>query len=218
MSCAEVRDSLAMARVVPIIRHHDFGTARDMSHAAAKAGADVVEITMDVPDACRLVEELSTDGLHVGIGTVSERAQVRAAVSAGARFVVSPFLSLDVVEEAAGQGALPIPGVFTPTEAVSASSVGALVVKLFPAGAVTPGYIAALRTAAPQLDVIPTGGIDEATADEWLCAGALAVGIGSALNAAYAAHGAEGVTSVIGRALKSRDGSHDTRHARNGGS
>jgi 2-dehydro-3-deoxyphosphogluconate aldolase/(4S)-4-hydroxy-2-oxoglutarate aldolase len=122
----------------------------------------------------------------IGAGTVLDAASARKAVSAGARLLVCPTLSADVIRTGHRYGAIVLPGCSTPTEMMAALEAGADAVKVFPADIWTPAGISGTRAALPQLPLVPTGGITVATAGEWIRAGAVAVGLGSTLTASKA--------------------------------
>lgn len=148
-------------------------------------GVRVVEITMDSPsapgDIAAVRERLSGRGVMVGAGTILGHTQLEDALTAGADFGVAPILDLGLLD-AAGAAGLPfVPGAMTPTEVATAWAAGATFVKLFPASAVGPALVRELRGPLPDVQVIPTGGIDAANAPTFLEAGAAAVGIGGAL-------------------------------------
>jgi len=119
--------------------------------------------------------------LLLGAGTVVDPDTARAVIEAGARFVVSPVFRPDVVTECHKRGAAAAPGCFTPTEILDAHDLGADVVKLFPATALGPQFIKDIRAPLPQLKLMPTGGVSLDNAGDWIRAGAVAVGAGSAL-------------------------------------
>ncbi len=122
-----------------------------------------------------------TDECLVGAGTIRSHEQLRAAMQAGADFGVSPILDRAVLEDALGSGLPFVPGAYTPTEADAAWRAGATFVKLFPASSLGPAHVRDLRGPLGEIQVIPTGGIDERNAAAYLEAGASALGIGSAL-------------------------------------
>lgn len=154
----------------------------------ADAGVRTFEITLDAPegadDLAAVRAHLAGRDCLVGAGTVLRPEQLDAARRAGADFVVSPLLDVGLVR-AALDGALPfVPGAMTPTEAATAWAAGATFVKLFPASAVGPSFVRELRGPLPEVQLIPTGGIDATNAGAFLAAGAAAVGIGSAITRA----------------------------------
>ena len=156
----------------------DLGTTLD---ALVEGGIRVLEITLDTPGALDAIERAAASGRIVGAGTVTNADQVRACADAGAGFVVSPGLVLEVVETAARLGIEAVPGVLTPTEVQQATSVGAETVKLFPASLGGPDYVRALRGPFPTVGLVPTGGVGLDVVSAYLDAGATAVGLGGAL-------------------------------------
>jgi 2-dehydro-3-deoxyphosphogluconate aldolase/(4S)-4-hydroxy-2-oxoglutarate aldolase len=197
----EVVGSLARHRVIGIIRTDGPDSALDAAVRVLDAGLAVVEITLTTPGALDVIRELAArypDAL-VGAGTVLDAASCRLAVAAGARFVVSPSLEPETLRMARRHGAASVPGVATPTEAMTAIDEGADAVKLFPASALGPSYVREVRAALPQLPVVPTGGIRPDDVGDWLQAGALAVGLGSALTKT------DDVAGAVRTALTSRE-------------
>ena len=170
--------------VVAVLRGVDPDDAVPVARAVVEGGVRAVEVTVDSPDALETIEavadELGEVAL-VGAGTVLDAETARAAMLAGAEFVVSPSLHRDVIEVCNRYGAPVIPGIATPTEAVEAFEAGADAVKLFPASALGPEYLAALGGPLPQIPVVPTGGIDAENAGAFVEAGAVAVGAGSSI-------------------------------------
>jgi 2-dehydro-3-deoxyphosphogluconate aldolase/(4S)-4-hydroxy-2-oxoglutarate aldolase len=143
-----------------------------------------IEVTMTVPNAVRLIEELAPtlpEGVLLGAGTVTDGATARAVIDAGAQFVVSPVFRRDVVDACRERDVAVAPGCFSPTEILEAHEYGADVVKVFPATALGPQFIKDVRAPLPQLKLMPTGGVTLDNAGDWIRAGAVAVGVGSAL-------------------------------------
>ena len=156
-----------------------------MVEVLARAGIGVIEITLDADDALGTIGRLRRRGdVSVIAGTVRAPAQVESAVEAGAEACVSPGLVPAVVERCGALGVPAIPGALTPTEVEHAWSLGAALVKLFPGSAVGPGYLRELLAPLADVPLVVTGGIDESNARAFLEAGAVAVGVGSALTAA----------------------------------
>jgi 2-dehydro-3-deoxyphosphogluconate aldolase/(4S)-4-hydroxy-2-oxoglutarate aldolase len=151
----------------------------------AEAGASIFEITFDAPsaadDLAALKEQMEGRDVLVGAGTLLGPATLAAALHAGADFGVAPVNNFAMVRAAVEAGMPFVPGAFTPTEMLSAWSAGATFVKLFPASAAGPQMVRELRGPMPQIEIIPTGGVDASNAEAFLEAGAAAVGIGSAL-------------------------------------
>ena len=147
-------------------------------------GISIVEITMTVPDAPRVLREVTraNDSFLIGAGTVLNAKQAEMCIDAGARFLVSPGLSVHVLEVAAKHGILAIPGAFTPTEVMAALAMGIDVIKIFPCGSAGgPSHIKALRAPFKDCRFIPTGGVSLKNAGEYFAAGAFALGIGAEL-------------------------------------
>jgi Entner-Doudoroff aldolase len=169
--------NLREARAIAILRANDHALARDALAAAMRGGFRVLEVTLSTPGAIEIIADLARDKqLLVGAGTVLTVEQARAAVQAGARFVVSPVMDAEVVVEAARLGVIAIPGCGTATELWNAHRAGAPLQKLFPAPAGGPTWLRAILAPMPFLRLIPTNGVDADNAAEWLAAGAFAVG------------------------------------------
>jgi 2-dehydro-3-deoxyphosphogluconate aldolase/(4S)-4-hydroxy-2-oxoglutarate aldolase len=170
--------------VVAVIRLQDGSRLRAVVDALAAGGITALEVTMTVPRAIELIAEIAPglpDGFVFGAGTVVDPETARAAVRAGARFIVSPVFRPAVIEASHAEGAAVMPGCFSPTEILAAWDAGADVVKVFPATALGPAYFKDLRGPMPQVKVMPTGGVSLENAPEWIRAGAVAVGVGGAL-------------------------------------
>ena len=180
----EALKKIEETRIISIIR----GIPKDQILATVdalyKGGIKCIEITMDSPNALEmitLVKEKYTDEILVGAGTVLDEVTARKVILAGAEFILSPTLSTKVIEICNMYGKLAIPGVFTPTEALTATQAGAQIVKVFPVGSVGPGYIKDLKGPLSQIKVIPVGGVDVNNAKAYLDSGATAIGVGSCL-------------------------------------
>ena len=181
-----VVERIAEEKVIAIVRLEDLSEARHISEALLEGGVSVVEFTLTNPDALRVMERVREDveGLSIGAGTVLDEQAAYAAIMAGAGFLVTPTVAPGVVEQGLRYGVPVICGGLTPTELLHAHSLGCEMVKVFPAGALGPGYLKDLRGPLPQLGLIPTGGIQVSNVAAFLEAGAVAVGVGSALVAA----------------------------------
>lgn len=163
-------------------------SANDATHAVEAVhagGIPIMEITMTVPGAISLIRQLAKSHGHsvlIGAGTVLTAEQASACLDAGAEFLVSPGLSVSVLEVAKQRAKLAIPGALTPTEIMDASSHGAKLIKIFPCGSMGGHkYLKALRGPFPNLSLIPTGGVNASNAADFLAAGAFALGVGSEL-------------------------------------
>src|SRR5205814_6297705 len=144
----------------------------------------VAEITLTVPDALDVLRQARRElggRVLLGAGTVLDPETARAALLAGAEFVVAPTVNLDVIRLCRRYDKLVMPGAFTPTEVLAAWEAGADVVKVFPADVVGPAFFRALRGPLPQVKLMPTGGVDLTTAAEFLKAGAVCLGVGGQL-------------------------------------
>jgi 2-dehydro-3-deoxyphosphogluconate aldolase/(4S)-4-hydroxy-2-oxoglutarate aldolase len=170
--------------VVAIIRLKDPGQVRDVALALMAGGVCALEITMTVPGAVDLIRQIAPTvpaGFRLGAGTVVDGPTATRCIDAGAAFIVSPVLRRDVLAACRDRGVPSMPGCFSPTEILEAWDEGADIVKVFPATSLGPGYIKDLRGPLPHLKLMPTGGVSVENAGDWIRAGAIAVGVGSAL-------------------------------------
>ena len=170
--------------IVAIIRANSSNELFDTAAAIKNGGVDVIEITMTTPDALQVIGDVSDrfgDSVLIGVGSVLDSETARAAMLAGAEFVVSPVTKTDIIEICNRYGKVVIPGAFTPTEILSAWETGADYVKVFPSSGVGPSYIKDIKAPLPQIPLIPTGGVTAENAAEFMKAGAAALGVGSAL-------------------------------------
>src|SRR5438874_674634 len=169
--------------VVAVIRLKDAGKLRAVVDALAAGGVRALEVTMTVPRAVDLIRELAAtmpEGFLLGAGTVTDADTARAVIDAGASFVVGPVFRLDVIAACHDRDVPAIPGCWSPTEILAAHEAGADIVKVFPATALGPQYIKDVLAPLPHVRLMPTGGVTIDNAGEWIRAGAVAVGIGSA--------------------------------------
>src|SRR6185503_18429431 len=166
------------------VRSPDSAQLVEVARALVDGGVHVIEITMTVPDALDVVRQVRKalgDRLLLGAGTILDPETARAALLAGAEYLVAPTVNLDVIRLCQRYDKLVMPGAFTPTEILSAWEAGADIVKVFPAEVVGPAFFKALRGPLPQVRIMPTGGVDLNTAAAFLKAGACCLGIGSQL-------------------------------------
>jgi 2-dehydro-3-deoxyphosphogluconate aldolase/(4S)-4-hydroxy-2-oxoglutarate aldolase len=150
----------------------------------AEEGVEALEFPLTSPGALEAISAAAgaLDGqAMVGAGTVRNADDARQAIDAGARFLVSPNVSVPVIEYAHAHDTTALPGTFTPTEITVATEAGAELVKLFPAASHRPEFLRQLQVPLPRVGVVPTGGIALEEASEWLAAGAAALGIGTPL-------------------------------------
>src|SRR5437764_15385578 len=170
--------------IVAVVRSPDSQQLVEVAQALVEGGVTVIEITMTVPDALdvvRAVRRTLGDRILLGAGTILDAETCRAALLAGAEFIVAPTVNLDVIRLCRRYDKLVMPGTFTPTETRPAWEAGADVVKVFPAEVVGPAFFKALRGPLPQVRLMPTGGVDLTTAADFLRAGACCLGVGSQL-------------------------------------
>lgn len=184
MTKTEALLRLTETGVVAVVRSDDPSRLVQVAEALNAGGIDIFEVTMSVPgalDVMRQVSERFGTEIVVGAGTVLDGETARAAILAGAEFIVSPTLSQDVITVARRYGKVVVPGALTPTEILTAWEAGADIVKVFPARQGGPRYLKDMLAPLPQLRLMPTGGVSLENAVEYVRAGAVAVGIGSAL-------------------------------------
>jgi 2-dehydro-3-deoxyphosphogluconate aldolase/(4S)-4-hydroxy-2-oxoglutarate aldolase len=185
MEKREVFNRIISEGLVPVVRVSSAQEAIDVAEAIKEGGVSLIEITMSVQGAIEVIRELTQkyqDKIIMGAGTVLDPETGRAALLAGAQFLVSPTLNLDLIHLAHRYSAVVIPGTMTPTEVLTAWNAGADLVKVFPAAQLGgPEYIRALRGPLPQILLVPTGGVNLQNAGAFIRAGAAALGAGGEL-------------------------------------
>jgi 2-dehydro-3-deoxyphosphogluconate aldolase/(4S)-4-hydroxy-2-oxoglutarate aldolase len=185
MEKREVLSRMINEGLIPVIRVTSASEAMDVADAIKDGGVSFIEITMSVQGAIDVIKELAQkykDDIVMGAGTVLDSETGRAALLAGAQFIVSPTLNLDLIQLAHRYSAVVIPGAMTPTEILTAWNAGADMVKVFPAAQLGgPEYIKALRGPLPQILLVPTGGVGLQNAGALIKAGAAALGVGGEL-------------------------------------
>jgi 2-dehydro-3-deoxyphosphogluconate aldolase/(4S)-4-hydroxy-2-oxoglutarate aldolase len=185
MNKAEIVKQIEDVGLVPVVRASSADEAMQVIEAIKAGGVNVLEITMTVPGAVRVIEKVADkygSEVLVGAGTVLDPETARACLLAGAQFIVSPALNLETIDLCHRYSAPVCPGVLTPTEVVTAWSAGADFVKVFPCGSVGgASYIKNLKGPLPQIKMIPTGGVSLKTAADFIKAGANALGVGTDL-------------------------------------
>src|SRR5436190_15515352 len=180
----EITAAIEQLGVVAVIRLQDPHALHGVVQALAEGGVRALEVTMTVPRAIELIAELAPtlpEGFLLGAGTVLDGGTARRAIIAGAQFIVSPVFRPDVISAGHEHDVPVMPGCFTATEILTAWEAGADIVKVFPATAVGPTYLKDIHGPLPQVKLMPTGGVSIDNVGEWLKAGAVAVGVGSAL-------------------------------------
>jgi 2-dehydro-3-deoxyphosphogluconate aldolase/(4S)-4-hydroxy-2-oxoglutarate aldolase len=200
----EIKAEIERVGLVPVLRAQSAAEGHALVEAMLAGGVTVVEVTMTVPGAVELLRALKKQHgsrLLLGSGTVTTAAQAASTIEAGAEFVVSPSLHPEVIAKTKELGKVSIPGALTPTEVITAWNAGADYVKVFPCSAVGgASYLRALRAPFPELQLIPTGGVTQQTAADFLKAGARALGVGADLVNAKAI--AEGKPEVVMNAAR----------------
>lgn len=198
----EITRAALEQRVFAIIRSDSYEHVTATADTLLGAGITSMEISLTTPfalDAIGTLRRETDDDSIVGAGTVLDATSARMAIDAGARFLVSPSLDAEVIRTGHRYGVPVFPGVATPTEMVRAMELGADALKLFPASAHDPGWLRDVRAALPHAPVLPTGGVTLETAPEWIAAGAVACGMGSALTAGDRETVAKRVTELLQR-------------------
>ncbi|MDZ8275271.1 bifunctional 4-hydroxy-2-oxoglutarate aldolase/2-dehydro-3-deoxy-phosphogluconate aldolase [Microbacterium aquimaris] len=180
----EIASEISRVGVVAIIRTASADDAYRRCCALIDAGQTVLEVSLTTPGAVDVIHRLRGEvdaDVIVGVGTVLDAASARTSALAGAQFIVSPTVDQSVLATSHRYGMASLPGAATPTEAVKALEAGADFVKLFPASSFGPGSVRDMLQALPQLALVPTGGVTRENAADYVAAGAVAVGMGSAV-------------------------------------
>lgn len=171
--------------IIPVVRAMSADEALDAVEAIRAGGIPILEITLTVPGAVRIIAELATrlgDDALIGAGTVLDADSAKECIDAGARFVVSPSLDIPTIETCRRAEIPVFPGALTPTEIVTGWKAGADAIKVFPANSVGgASYLKSLKAPLPQIELIPTGGVSLNTAADFIAAGAFALGVGADL-------------------------------------
>ena len=184
MQKEQIRRLIEEIGIIPAIRLSSTQDALFAAEAVASSGIPIVEVTMTVPGAIEVISELARHNpeLVVGAGTVLDLETARRCLDAGARFVTSPGLDLEIVAFAVKHDAVVFPGALTPTEILAAWKAGADFVKVFPCAPLGgASYIKALKSPFPNVPLIAAGGVNQSTATEFIFAGAVAIGVGQDL-------------------------------------
>lgn len=202
MNREAVLSKIRTERVVALIRANSPDGLMDCARALADGGLTSIELTMTTPGAIRMLEKATVElpDFLFGLGTVLDAETARLGILAGARFVVTPALRPDVITTCRRYGVPVFCGAFTPTEILAAWEAGADAAKVFPAEFFGPSYIKSVKAPFPQIEMVPTGGVNEQNVGEFLRAGAFAVAAGSSL--------------VDGKALKDKNWAAITAKAR----
>lgn len=183
MTKQEIRARIEEIGIIPALRVHSAEDALFAAEAVDAGGISIVEVTVTVPGALEVLERLAQNPAIIqGAGTVLDLGWARRCLDAGAQFLTSPGFDPKIVEFAAHEGVLSMPGALTPTEVMNAAKAGADFIKIFPCGQLGgPAYIRTLKSPFPDLRFIASGGVTQLTASDYIWAGASALGIGTDL-------------------------------------
>ncbi len=186
MTKQEVLAKIQAIGIAPVLRTNNKEDALALAEAIIAGGIGCLEVTMTVPGAVELIAELKLkfgDSVLIGAGTVLDEDTARECILAGAEFIVTPCLNIDVITFCNASEVLICAGALTPTEVYTAWRAGADVVKVFPVSAMGgASYLKALRAPFPDIKLMPTGGISLANAAEFIKAGAVAIGVGGEIS------------------------------------
>lgn len=177
-------EQLIDAGAVAVVRLPDASRGEALVRALLEGGVRAIEVTLTTPGALELIASLTKacgDAAVIGAGSVLDADTARRAIAAGARYVVSPVFDDEVLAMAHAHDVPALPGAYTPTEILHAHNAGADLVKVFPAELLGPDYIKGVLALMPFLELMPTGGVTPQNVGQWIAAGAVAVGLGSAL-------------------------------------
>ncbi|MFA7421173.1 MAG: bifunctional 4-hydroxy-2-oxoglutarate aldolase/2-dehydro-3-deoxy-phosphogluconate aldolase [Melioribacteraceae bacterium] len=184
MKKEKILEEILKRKSVAVIRLKEADKLKKVIEALALGGVSVAEVTMTVPNAIGLIKQITqelSDEIIVGVGSVLNAETAKQAIEAGAKYVVSPIFKKEIIDAAHEYDVPAMPGCFTPTEVLTAYEYGADVVKVFPADVLGMAFFKGILAPMPHLKLMPTGGVSLTNAGEWIKAGAVAVGIGSAL-------------------------------------
>ncbi|MEW6652330.1 MAG: bifunctional 4-hydroxy-2-oxoglutarate aldolase/2-dehydro-3-deoxy-phosphogluconate aldolase [Bacteroidota bacterium] len=179
-----ILEEIIKRKSVAVIRVKEADKLKKVIEALALGGVSVAEVTMTVPNAIGLIQQITqelSNEIIVGVGSVLNADVAKQAIEAGAKYVVSPIFKKEIIDAAHEYDVPAMPGCFTPTEIFTAYEYGADVVKVFPADVLGMPFFKGILAPMPQLKLMPTGGVSLTNAGDWIKAGAVAVGIGSAL-------------------------------------
>ena len=208
----KVLGSIIESGLVAIIRAESSEQAARMAEACARGGVAALEVTFTVPGAAEVIRDLvkhyPADELIIGAGTVLDPETARAAILAGAQFLVSPSLNLETARLSNRYQIPYMPGAGTVRDVVEAMECGADIIKVFPGESLGPGFVKAVRAPLPQASLMPTGGVSLDNVGEWIQAGCVALGVGGNLTAGAKKGDFESVTR------RAREFVEKIRHAR----
>jgi 2-dehydro-3-deoxyphosphogluconate aldolase/(4S)-4-hydroxy-2-oxoglutarate aldolase len=184
MNREKILQEILKRKAVAVLRVKEEEKLQRVIEAIYSGGVSVAEITMTVPNAIQLIEQMNEKldkNIIIGVGSVLNSKTAEEAIEAGAKYVVSPILKKEIIDTAHKFDIPAMPGCFTPSEIQFAFEYGADIIKVFPADVLGMEFFKAILAPMPHLKLMPTGGVSLTNAGEWFKAGACAVGIGSAL-------------------------------------
>lgn len=176
-------DQMKQSGIVAAMRAKSAHNLLKAARAIKKGGVNCIEVAMTTPNALQVIKQVSQqmEGVLIGAGTVLDSETARSAILAGAEYLVSPTTNREMIEMANRYDKLVAPGAFTPTEVMNAWEAGADVVKVFPASRYGPKYISDLKAPLPQVSLMPTGGVNQDNAKNYIEQGADLLCVGSAI-------------------------------------
>jgi 2-dehydro-3-deoxyphosphogluconate aldolase/(4S)-4-hydroxy-2-oxoglutarate aldolase len=184
MKKLETLDTICETGVIAIMRAQSSDQLMAAADAIKRGGVRAIEVTMTTPGALGVISEAKArygSDVVFGAGSVLDPETGRAAILAGADFVVSPILNLGLIELCSRYGVATMPGCYSPTEVITGWEAGADLIKLFPASVGGPDLVKAILAPLPQVQIVPVGGVDLDTAADFIRKGAAALGVGSSL-------------------------------------
>lgn len=184
MNKKTILNEIFKRKIIAVIRLDDNDKLINVIKAIYKGGVSVIEITMTVPGAIKMVKKITKqldEDIILGVGSVGDPKTAERAIQSGAQFIVSPFFKKEIIKTAHKYDVAVMPGAFTPTEIQKAYEAGADVIKIFPADVVGMKFFKAILAPMPYVKLMPTGGVNLDNAGDWIRTGACAVGVGSAL-------------------------------------
>lgn len=198
----EIYQRILESKIVAVIRGKDAEEATVVAEAAIAGGLHAIEITYTTPDVAEVFKNLKSSNALLGAGTVLDAETARHALLHGAQFVVSPHFDPAIAKLCNRYSVPYLPGCMTIKEMVQANEYGCDILKLFPANGFEPSFIGSVNGPLPHVRIMPTGGININNMNNWLDAGAVAVGIGSDLTKAYRSSGADAVSELVKQYLQ----------------
>ncbi|WP_130805829.1 bifunctional 4-hydroxy-2-oxoglutarate aldolase/2-dehydro-3-deoxy-phosphogluconate aldolase [Senegalia massiliensis] len=170
-------------KIISIIRINESSQIESIVESLYKGGIRIVEVTLNTPNAFEAIKKIRKiyPDMIVGAGTVLDEMSAKLAIDSGASFLLSPILDKKTIELSNRYNILMVPGVLTPTEALTAYNYGARMIKVFPARSLRPSYISDLKGPLPQLDIMAVGGVSLENSEEFLSKGCCSLGIGGSI-------------------------------------